>query len=205
NQLNPGLPSNLAGGGYAVNVPASGATNSGIVFSLANAANTFQLTTALTAMESQGKGRLISAPKITTQDNMKAKIVQGARIPIQTTQNNTVTVRYENAALELEVTPHITAKGTIVMEVSIKNDYPDWGNTVLGNPQIITQEVVNTVTSNDGGTIVIGGIFKVDDSNSSDKVPFLSKIPIIGTLFKNSTKRREQKELLIFLTPRIVK
>ncbi|MCK5003774.1 MAG: type IV pilus secretin PilQ [Candidatus Aminicenantes bacterium] len=205
NQLNPGLPSNLAGGGYAVNVPASGAANSGIVFSLANAANTFQLTTALTAMESQGKGRLISAPKITTQDNMTAKIVQGARIPIQTTQNNTVTVRYENAALELEVTPHITAKGTIVMEVSIKNDYPDWGNTVLGNPQIITQEVVNTVTSNDGGTIVIGGIFKVDDSNSSDKVPFLSKIPIIGTLFKNSTKRREQKELLIFLTPRIVK
>ncbi len=205
NQLNPGLPSNLAGGGYAVNVPASGAANSGIVFSLSNAANTFQLTTALTAMESQGKGRLISAPKITTQDNMKAKIVQGARIPIQTTQNNTVTVRYENAALELEVTPHITAKGTIVMEVSIKNDYPDWGNTVLGNPQIITQEVVNTVTSNDGGTIVIGGIFKVDDSNSSDKVPFLSKIPIIGTLFKNSTKRREQKELLIFLTPRIVK
>ncbi len=205
NQLNPGLPSSLAGGGYAVNVPASGAANSGIVFSLANAANTFQLTTALTAMETQGKGRLISAPKITTQDNMKAKIVQGARIPIQTTQNNTVTVRYENAALELEVTPHITAKGTIVMEVSIKNDYPDWGNTVLGNPQIITQEVVNTVTSNDGGTIVIGGIFKVDDSNSSDKVPFLSKIPIIGTLFKNSTKRREQKELLIFLTPRIVK
>ncbi len=205
NQLNPGLPSSLAGGGYAVNVPASGAANSGIVFSLSNAANTFQLTTALTAMESQGKGRLISAPKITTQDNMKAKIVQGARIPIQTTQNNTVTVRYENAALELEVTPHITAKGTIVMEVSIKNDYPDWGNTVLGNPQIITQEVENTVTSNDGGTIVIGGIFKVDDSNSSDKVPFLSKIPIIGALFKNSTKRREQKELLIFLTPRIVK
>jgi len=205
NQLNPGLPSTLAGGGYAINVPASGAASSGIVFSLANAANTFQLTTALTAMESQGKGRLISAPKITTQDNMTAKIVQGARIPIQTTQNNTVTVRYENAALELEVTPHITAKGTIVMEVSIKNDYPDWGNTVLGNPQIITQEVVNTVTSNDGGTIVIGGIFKVDDSNSSDKVPFLSKIPIIGTLFKNSTKRRDQKELLIFLTPRIVK
>ncbi len=205
NQLNPGIPSPMAGGGYAVNVPASGAANSGIVFSLANAANTFQLTTALSAMESSGKGRIISAPKITTQDNMEAKIVQGARIPIQTTQNNTVTVKYENAALELIVTPHITAKGTIVMEVSIKNDYPDWGNTVLGNPQIVTQEVQDTVTSNDGGTIVIGGIFKVEDSNSSDKVPFLSKIPIIGTLFKNSTKRREQKELLIFLTPRIVK
>lgn len=205
NQLNPGLPSTLPGGGYAINVPASGAANSGIVFSLANAANTFQLTTALTAMESEGKGRLISAPKITTQDNMKAKIVQGARIPIQTTQNNTVTVRYENAALELEVTPHITAKGTIVMDISIKNDYPDWGNTVLGNPQIITQEVIDTVTANDGGTIVIGGIFKVEDSTSSDKVPFLSKIPILGALFKNSSKRRDQKELLIFLTPRIIK
>ncbi|MEN8223272.1 MAG: type IV pilus secretin PilQ [Acidobacteriota bacterium] len=205
NQLNPGLPSPMQGGGYAVNVPASGAANAGVVFSLANAANTFQLTTALTAMESSGKGRIISAPKITTQDNMQAKIVQGARIPIQTTQNNTVTVKYESAALELIVTPHITAKGTIVMEVSIKNDYPDWGNTVLGNPQIITQEVQDTVTANDGGTIVIGGIFKVEDSNSSDKVPFLSKIPILGTLFKNSSKRRDQKELLIFLTPRIVK
>jgi len=205
NQLNPGIPSPLDGGGYAVNVPATGAANSGIVFSLANAANTFQITTALSAMESSGKGRIISAPKITTQDNMEAKIVQGARIPIQTTQNNTVTVRYENAALELVVTPHITAKGTIVMDVSIKNDYPDWGNTVLGNPQIITQEVQDTVTSNDGGTIVIGGIFKVEDSNTSDKVPFLSKIPILGSLFKNSYKRRDQKELLIFITPRIVK
>ncbi len=205
NTLNPGLPSSLPGGGYAINVPATGAPTAGVIFSLGNAANTFRLNTALTAMESKGKGRIISAPKITTQDNMKAKIVQGARIPIQTTQNNTVTVKYENAALQLEVTPHITAKGTIVMEVNIKNDYPDWGNTVLGNPQIITQEVIDTVTSNDGGTIVIGGIFKVEDSNSSDKVPFLSKIPIFGSLFKNSSRRREQKELLIFLTPRIVK
>ncbi len=205
NTLNPGMPSTLPGGGYAVNVPASGGANSGFSFSLANAANTFRLNAALTAMEIKGKGRIISAPKITTQDNMKAKITQGARIPVQSTQNNTVTVKYENAALELEVTPHITARGTIVMEVKIKNDYPDWGNTVLGNPQIITQEIKNTIQANDGGTVVIGGIFKVEDSNNSDRVPFLSKIPIIGGLFKNSNKRRDQKELLIFITPRIVK
>jgi len=205
NTLNPGIASTLPGGGYAVNVPASGGANSGFAFSLGNAANTFRLNAALTAMELKGKGRIISSPKITTQDNMKANIVQGARIPIQTTQNNTITVKYESAALQLEVTPHITARGTIVMAVKIKNDYPDWGNTVLGNPQIITQEIQNTVQANNGGTVVIGGIFKVEDSNSSDRVPFLSKIPIIGALFKNSNRRRDQKELLIFITPRIVK
>lgn len=205
NTLNPGIPSSMPGGGYAINVPASGAPTAGVSFSFGNVANTFRLNMALSAMESSGKGRIISSPKITTQDNLKAKIVQGARIPIQSTQNNTISVKYENAALELEVLPHITARGTIVMDVKIKNDYPDWGNTVLGNPQIITQEVQNTIMANDGGTIVIGGIFKVEDSNSSDKVPFISKIPILGALFKNSNKRREQKELLVFITPRIIK
>jgi len=205
NILNPGLPSNLPGGGYAINIPASGAPTAGALFSFGNVAGTFKLNMALTAMENQGKGRIISAPKITTQDNLKAKIVQGARLPIQTIQNNTVTVKYENAALELEVTPHITAKGTIVMEVKIKNDYPDWTNVVNNNPAIATQEVQNTVMSADGGTIVIGGVFKVEDSSSSDKVPFLSKIPILGSLFKNSNKTRNQKELLVFLTPRIVR
>ncbi|MEN8152458.1 MAG: type IV pilus secretin PilQ [Acidobacteriota bacterium] len=206
NTLNPGIPSSMPGGGYAVNVPASGAPTAGVSFSFGNVANTFQLSMALTAMENSGNGKIISSPKITTQDNLKAKIVQGARIPVQTTQNNTISIRYENAALELEVTPHITAKGTIVMKVKIKNDYPDWGNTVSGGtPQIITQELENTVMANDGGTIVIGGIFKVEDSHSSDKVPFISKIPILGSLFKNSNKRREQKELLVFISPRIIK
>jgi type IV pilus assembly protein PilQ len=205
NILNPGIPSNLPGEGYAINIPAVGAPTAGALFSFGNVAGTFKLNMALTAMENQGKGRIISAPKITTQDNLKAKIVQGARLPIQTMQNNTVTVKYENAALELEVTPHITAKGTIVMEVKIKNDYPDWTNVVNNNPAIATQEVQNTVMSSDGGTIVIGGVFKVEDSSSSDKVPFLSKIPILGTLFKNSNRTRNQKELLVFLTPRIVR
>lgn len=205
NTLAPGIESTLPGGGYAVNVPAGGAPTGAVAFSFGNVAGTFKLNMALTAMENKGQGRVISAPKITTQDNLTAKIVQGSRIPIQSTQNNTISVRYENAALELEVTPHITAKGTINMVVKIKNDYPDWGNTVNNTPAINTQEVQDTVMATDGGTIVIGGVFKVEDTSSSDRVPFLSKIPIIGSIFKNSNKKRTQRELLVFLTPRIIK
>lgn len=191
-------------GGYAVNLPATGA-NSGTVFSLGNIANTFRLDVALSAMASKGKGRIISAPKATTQNNMEASIIQGKQIPIQTIQNNTVTVQYVNAALELTVTPQITARGTVICEVDIKNNSADFANVVADRPPINTQSIKTTVMVDDGGTIVIGGLYKVEEAQSSAQTPFLSKIPLLGNLFKNSLTRSEQKELLIFITPRIIK
>lgn len=190
--------------GYAVNLPAAGATT-GVTFSIANAANTFRLDMALSAMQSEGQGRIISSPKTTTHNNRPAKVMQGKQIPVQTIQNNTVTTQYIPAALELNVTPQITARGTIIVIVDIKNNSPDFGNLVQGIPPITTQTLNTTVMVEDGGTIVIGGIYRVEDATTKESTPFLSKLPILGNLFRNSSRRSEQKELLIFLTPRIIK
>ncbi len=191
-------------GGYAVNLPATGAT-SGTVFTLGNVANTLRLDMALSAMQTNGEGRIISAPKTTTQNNQEATIMQGKQIPVQTIQNNTITVVYKPAALELKVTPQITADGTVVTKLEINNNSADFGNLVNGIPPITTQAITTTVMVADGGTIVIGGMYKVEKTTTKSGVPLLSKIPLLGNLFKNSSRRNEQKELLIFITPRIIK
>lgn len=191
-------------GGYAVNLPATGAQG-GTVFSLGNVANTFRLDMAISAMQSKGEGRIISAPKTTTQNNMEASIMQGKQIPIQTIQNNTVTVQYRPAALELKVTPQITAEGTIITRLLINNNSADFANLVNGIPPITTQSIQTTVMVTDGGTIVIGGMYRVENSTTKEGIPFFSKLPLLGALFRNKSKRGEQKELLVFITPRIIK
>lgn len=191
-------------GGYAVNLPASGAM-AGTVFTFGNVANTFRLDAAISAMQTNGHARIISAPKTTTQNNMEATIMQGKQIPVQTIQNNTITVIYRPAALELKVTPQITADGTVVCTLEIQNNAADFANLVNGIPPIETQSIKTTVMVPDGGTIVIGGMYKVEKSTSDNGVPVLSKIPLLGNLFKSSTKRKEQVELLVFITPRIIK
>jgi type IV pilus secretin PilQ/predicted competence protein len=191
-------------GGYAVNLPATGA-QSGTVFSLGNIANTFRLDVALSAMERKGEGKIISAPKTTTQNNMEASVMQGQQIPVQTIQNNTVTVQYRPAALELKVTPQITADGTIITKLEINNNSADFGNLVNGIPPITTQAIKTTVMVPDGGTIVIGGMYRVEKSTTKEGVPFFSKLPLLGSLFRNKSQRSEQRELLVFITPRIIK
>jgi len=191
-------------GGYAVNLPATGA-QSGTLFTLGNIANTFRLDVALSAMQNKGEGRIISAPKTTTQNNMEASIMQGKQIPVQTIQNNTVTVQYRPAALELKVTPQITAEGTIITALEINNNSADFGNLVNGIPPITTQSIKTTVMVSDGGTIVIGGMYRIEKSETTEGVPFFSKIPLLGSLFRNRSNRSEQKELLVFITPRIIK
>jgi type IV pilus secretin PilQ/predicted competence protein len=214
NQTNLIFPNSIKSGGvinatanpagYAINLP----TADSVVFpaiSLGNIANTFNLDLAITAMTKKGKGRLISSPRATTQNNMPAEITQGRRIPIQTNQNNTITTQYINAALEMKVTPQITARGSVIMLIDIKNDIADFNQQVQGQPTIVTETAKTTVMVNDGGTIVIGGLYKVSQQSNSDGVPFLSKIPLLGSLFRNSRKEGSQSELMIFITPRIVK
>jgi len=190
--------------GYVVNVPtADSATFPKI--SLGNIAGSFNLDVALTALTRKGKGRLISSPRATTQNNMPAEITQGEKIPIQTIQNNTVTTQYINAALEMKVTPQITARGSVIMLIDIKNDVANFDKQVQGIPTIVTETAKTTVMVNDGGTIVIGGLYKTTQSSSNDGVPILSKIPILGSLFRNNRKSGSQQELIIFITPRIIK
>ncbi len=191
--------------GYAINLPVAESVVSPNV-RLGNIANTFNLDVALSALTRKGKGRVISSPKMTTQNNKEANIVQGSKIPIQTNQNNTITTQYVNAALELKVTPQITARGSIMMEVDIKNDRPDRGQPeVNGMPTIATQSAKTSVLVNDGATLVIGGMMTFESSESSNGVPLLSKIPIFGGLFRSKYKNTIQKELIIFITPRIIK
>jgi type IV pilus secretin PilQ/predicted competence protein len=191
-------------GGYAVNLPAPAFTTAA-GFSLANVLDTFRIDLALTALETSGDGKVISQPKITTQNNMQAEIIQGRQIPVQTVANFTVTTRYVNAALELRATPQITAEGTIIMTIDIKNDAADFSNLVNGIPPITTQSARTTVMVPDGGTTVIGGIYRTEDSVTRERVPFLHQIPILGKLFRSFARTKQNRELLIFITPRIIK
>jgi len=191
-------------GGYGINLP-SPEFNSVIGFSFANLMDTFRLDIALSALERSGTGRIISAPKITTQNNQEAEIIQGRQIPVQTVANFTVTTRYVNAALELRATPQITAEGTIIMTIEIQNNAADFSNLVNGIPPIIRQSAQTTVMVPDGGTTVIGGIYRTEDSITREGVPFLHQIPLLGNLFKSFARTKENRELLIFLTPRIIR
>jgi type IV pilus assembly protein PilQ len=190
--------------GYAVNLPASG-FNSALGVSMGNILGNFNLDAALTALERQGRGRLLSTPKITTQNNMAAEIKQGQQIPIQTVANNTVTVNFRDATLTLSVTPQITDAGTVILAVDVDNNSPDFANLVNGIPPINTQSARTNVLVKDGATAVIGGIYQSQEQQSQQNTPFLSKLPIFGFLFKNNFNTATHNELLIFITPRIIK
>ena len=191
-------------GGYAVNLPAP-AFNSVLGFSFANVLDTFRVDIALSALETSGDGRIISRPSVVTQNNQQAEIIQGRQIPVQTVANFTVTTRYVNAALELRATPQITAEGTIIMAIEIQNNAADFANLVNGIPPITMQSAKTMVMVPDGGTTVIGGIYRTEDSVTRERVPFLHQIPILGSIFKNFARTKTSRELLIFITPRIVK
>jgi len=191
-------------GGYAINLPAP-AFNTAVGFSFANVLDTFRLDVALSALETSGNGRIISSPKVTTQNNQAAEIVQGRQIPVQTVANFTVTTRYVNAALELRATPQITAEGTIIMNIEIQNNAADFANLVNGIPPITTQSAKTTVMVPDGGTTVIGGIYRTEDSITRERVPYLHSIPVLGSLFRSFARTKQNRELLIFITPRIIK
>ena len=191
-------------GGYAINLPAP-SFSSALSLSFANVLDSLRIDMALSALETTGEGQIISSPSITTQNNKEAEIVQGRQIPLQTTANFTVTTRYQNAALELRTTPQISHDSTITLTINIQNNAPDFANLVNGIPPIITQSAITTVTIPDGGTTVIGGIYRTEDSISKERVPLLHKIPILGNLFKSSSRTKQKRELLIFITPRIIR
>ena len=190
--------------GTAINLPVSGAS-SAIGLALGSVNGAFNLDVALSALERTGKGRVLSTPRLTTQNNVQAKVQQGIQIPIQTVANNTVTVTFKEAVLMLQVTPQITAAGTVIMQVVVTNMAADFSRQVNGIPPIDTQEASTQVQVEDGATTVIGGIFVSREQASSDKTPLLHRIPMLGWLFKRDSIQDESRELLIFITPRILK
>ena len=174
---------------------------------LGNILNTFNLDIALTAAENQGLLKIISSPKVTSLTNTAALIQSGVQIPVQTTVNNTTTVIYVDATLKLEVTPQITAEGTILLTVSVTKREPAVAlNLSLGqNVPLTIREYRGQVLVKDGGTTVIGGIFQINDQDQNNMIPGLWKIPVLGNLFRNKTRTEKHDELLIFITPRILR
>lgn len=195
------LPAENAG--TAVDLPAANAA-AALGLSLGSVDGALNLDVVLSAGEVNGQVRLLSHPRVTTQNNVQAEIVQGDQIPIQVVANNTVTVQFEDAALVMRVTPQITAARTVIMQIEIENGFADFGREVNGFPPIVTQRARTTVQVASGGTTVIGGIFESEQSSLRNRVPALHRIPLLGWLFRNRADRRRTDELLIFLTPRIV-
>ncbi|MCH7499531.1 MAG: type IV pilus secretin PilQ [Nitrospinae bacterium] len=160
----------------------------------------------LEALESQGKSRTIANPKITTLDNKEAKIQSGQRIPVQTSSANEGTkVQFVDANLELRVTPHITADENIYMKILATQNSADFGNTVNGIPTILTKEASTEVLVANGATTVLGGLYQKSTSENRGSIPFFADIPIIGYLFRNRSETDDISELLIFVTPTIVR
>jgi type IV pilus assembly protein PilQ len=188
----------------AVSLPAS-APNSGIGLQLGSVNGAFNLDVALTALETSGNGRVLSTPRVSTQNNVEAEIKQGTQIPIQTVANNTVTVSFKDAALVLKVTPQITAANTVIMKISLENGQADFSKAVNGIPPINTQSANTSVLVNDGQTTVIGGIYLSTEQYQTDRTPGLGRIPLLNWLFKRETAIDNSTELLIFITPRITK
>lgn len=174
---------------------------------LGNILDTFNLDVSLTASENQGLLKIVSSPKLAALTNTAALIQSGVQIPVQTTVNNTTTVIYVDATLRLEVTPQVTAEGTILLTVSVQKREPAVAlNLTLGNNVPLTiREYRGQVLVRDGGTTVIGGIFQINDQDQNNMIPGLWKIPILGNLFRNKTRTEKHDELLIFLTPRILR
>jgi len=190
--------------GSAVRLGVPDATSAlGLALGAVNGA--FNLDVALTALERTGKGRVLSTPRLTTQNNIQAEVAQGIQIPIQVVSNNTVTVTFKDATLVLRVTPQITAAGTVIMKVEIENSTADFSRQVNGIPPVDTQRALTQVQIDDGATTVIGGIFVSQEQSTSDKTPILHRLPILGWLFKHERLEDESRELLIFITPRILK
>ncbi len=187
-----------------VNLGVPGATSAvGLALGAVNGA--FNLDLALTALENEGKLSVISTPRVSTQNNVEAEIAQGTQIPIQTVANNTITVTFKDAALVLRVTPQITAANTVIMKIALENAQADFGRSVNGIPPIDTQRANTSVLVGDGQTTVIGGIYFSSQEARQGRTPVLHKVPLLGWLFKNDLANNQNNELLIFITPRILK
>ena len=189
--------------GTAINLPATAAT-SALGVSLGAVDGSLNLDVVISAAERDGDLRLLSHPRVTTQNNVTAEIVQGDQIPIQTVSNNTVTVDFRDAALSLRVTPQITAEDTVIMQIEIDNDFADFRREINGVPPIVTQRASTTVQVANGDITVIGGIFESEQSSSNNRVPGLHRIPFLGRLFRSESDRESSDELLIFITPRVI-
>ncbi|MBC7942394.1 MAG: type IV pilus secretin PilQ, partial [Chitinophagaceae bacterium] len=191
-----------------INLPANttsfgGSSAATFALSLFGATANRFLNLELSALEAEGKGNIVSSPRVITADQTKARIEQGEEIPYQqATSSGATSVQFKKASLRLEVTPQITPEGNVILDVEVNKD--SRGALTAAGPAINTKQVKTQVLVENGGTVVIGGIFTQDERNEINKVPLLGDIPIIGYLFQNRVRSTNKTELLVFITPKIV-
>ena len=190
-----------------VNLPAdviqnSKANNATLALSIFNSSMSRFLSLELSAMESEGIGKIISSPRLLTADKFEAEISQGTEIPFTTVSNDGTKTEWKDASLKLKVTPQITPDGDIIMDLKVNKDAV--GIQTPNGLSIEKKEIITQVLVENGGTVVIGGIFEMQETNQINKVPLLGDIPVMGNLFKNKTRETEKREMLVFITPRMV-
>ena len=189
-----------------VNLPAglsTGGSAGTLALSIFNSGLTRFLSLELSAMEAEGVGKVISSPRLLTADQTQAVIEQGTEYPYtQTAPNGATTVAFKKAVLKLEVKPQITPEGNIILDLDLNKD--SRGETTLQGVAIDTKHIKTQVLVENGGTVVIGGIFEMEETNQVNKVPVLGDIPVMGNLFKSRTRESTKREMLVFITPRMV-
>ena len=192
-----------------VNLPANvstgfgGGTAANIALSLFGASANRFLNLELSALEAEGKGNIVSSPRVITADQQKARIEQGEEIPFQqATSSGATSIQFKKASLRLEVTPQITPEGNVILDVEVNKD--SRGELTAAGPAINTKQVKTQVLVENGGTVVIGGIYTQNERNEINKVPLLGDIPYLGLLFQNRVRTTSKTELLVFITPKIV-
>ena len=189
---------------FAVNLPAQN-VNSSVGVNLGSIGNFGFVNARLSAAETSGQAKIISSPRITTLNNKRVRITQGTDISVPVVTQNQLTVQTVTAALELDVTPHVTADGSILMAIKLTNNVPDFSQQVgAGVPPVSTKEAETEMLVKDGDTAVIGGIYTRNTAENFAQTPFLGSIPILGWLFKNVNESDTRTEMLVFITPRIV-
>ncbi len=187
-------------------LPSTLAGNSGLLLGLSvEDAGKYLLGIQLSALEEEGKIRILSNPSISTLDNHTAVIESGREVPYQTVEDNEVNIEFKKAALSLEVTPHVIEDNLLKMKIITSKDELDFSNPVEGNPTVITKKAQTTVILRDGQTMVIGGLRKETENKGQSGIPVLRDIPLLGNLFKKEYRSSSREEILIFITPRIVK
>jgi len=202
----PGIenPAGSTNEALMVNLPAT--APSGAINFLVGKVGSYLLQLELSAMQAEGKGEVISSPRVITSDQNKASIKQGVEIPYQeASSSGATTVSFKEAVLKLDVTPHITPDDRVRMDLQINKDSPDFSRSVLGVPPLDTRKIETTVLVDNGETVVLGGVFERTKTNNVERVPFFGDIPYAGVLFRKTEDRDENKELLIFVTPKILK
>ena len=198
-----------SGGNYIVNLPATANSTVGggsVGFSFGSLSKALNLDLVLSAMESTGEGKIISTPRVSALDNREAKIEQGLSIPYTTISAAGTLIEFKKALISLVVTPHVTPDNKIFMKLVATKNAPD--TSILGasgQPSIRENNATTEILLSDGETAVIGGIIVVDRSTTDYKIPFFGDIPLIGWLFRRSVSKEEKKELIIFVTPKIIK